>query len=559
MRLQRQSNGQVIQFDTHATLGAGGEALVFAVPGDAQIVAKVYRRPTPAHASKLASMLANPPVDPMAAQGHVSIAWPTDVLQTADGTRRIVGFVMPRAAGERALIEFYNPTARRQQCPLFNYLYLHRTARNLAAAVRAVHNRGYVIGDLNEMNILVTDTALVTLVDTDSFQVRDVQSHTVHRCPVGRPEFTPPELQGKTFRELDRNPEHDLFGLGVLIFQLLMEGTHPFAGVYTGEGEPPPYEARIMRGEFPYGTRPVPYRVMPAAPPFRNLHPRLQELFLRCFEEGHSNPQARPDAETWVTALQAAEDALVVCAVNDQHRYGNHLDACPWCERTQRLRGRDPFPSRQAVESGSYAGSQASVQTALPSAGRPSPPPMPTPTFQPAQPAVAAPVVQPPVLKAPEPRGASGLGRWLAIGALLVTIGAAGWGVNGYVARQKAVAVAAAAAKARQAKLAESAGERKSAETLLREVTTAIERFKREALTEEQVDQIKADLRIKLEQALSHANRAIELEPENAQSWVLRVRSLRISGDEDGARTAVKEALQKFPGNRDLLEQRDLL
>ena len=559
MRLQRQSTGQVLQFDTRATLGAGGEALVFAVPGDAQIVAKVYRRPLPAHASKLASMLANPPADPMAAQGHVSIAWPTDVLQTADGTRRIVGFIMPRADGERALIEFYNPTARRQQCPLFNYLYLHRTARNLASAVRAVHHRGYVIGDLNEMNILVTDTALVTLVDCDSFQVRDVQSHTVHRCPVGRPEFTPPELQGKTFRDLDRNPEHDLFGLGVLVFQLLMEGTHPFSGVYTGEGEPPPYEARIMRGEFTYGTRPVPYRVMPAALPFGTLHTRLQELFLRCFEEGHSNPQARPDAETWVTALQAAEDALAECAVNDQHRYSNHLDACPWCNRMRLLRGRDPFPSRAAVESGNYAGSQASLQTALPSVGRPTLPPLPTPTFQPAQPVVAAPVVTAPVAPAPGESGGVGLGRWLAIGALLASTGAVGFGVNNYLTHQKAVAAAAVAARAKQAKLADADSERKSADALLRDVTKAIERFKRETLTEAQVDQIKAELRTKLEQALSHAGRSIELEPENVQGWVLRVRALRISGDEDGARSAVKEALQKFPGNRDLLEQRDLL
>jgi hypothetical protein len=559
MRLQRQSSGQVLQFDTRATLGAGGEALVFAVPGEAQIVAKVYRRPMPEHASKLASMLANPPVDPMAAQGHVSIAWPVDMLYTADGTRRIVGFVMPRADGERALIEFYNPTARRQQCPLFNYLYLHRTARNLASAVRAVHHRGYVIGDLNEMNILVTDTALVTLVDCDSFQVRDVQSRTVHRCPVGRPEFTPPELQGKTFRDLDRNPEHDLFGLGVLIFQLLMEGTHPFAGVYTGEGEPPPYEARIMRGEFPYGSRPVPYRVMPAAPPFRNLHPRLQELFLRCFEEGHSNPQARPDAETWVTALQAAEDALAECAVNDQHRYGSHLDTCPWCERTQRLRGRDPFPSRQAVESGTYAGSQASVQTALPSVGRPTLPPMPTPTFQHAQAAVAAPVVTAPVAPASMQHEGPGIGRWVAIGALVLGTGAAAVGVNSYVSHQKTVAATATAARARQAKLAEAEGERNSADTLLKDVTRAIERFKRETLTEAQVDQIKAELRTKLEQAQSHATRSIELDPQNAQGWVLKVRALRISGDEDGAKSAVKDALQKFPGNRDLLEQRDLL
>src|SRR5438105_3869599 len=82
-------------------------------------------------------------------------------------------------------------------------------ARNIAAAVHAVHSRGYVIGDVNESNILVTDTALATLVDTDSFQVRDPGSGVVYRCPVGKPEFTPPELQGASFGEIDRTPEHD--------------------------------------------------------------------------------------------------------------------------------------------------------------------------------------------------------------------------------------------------------------------------------------------------------------------------------------------------------------
>jgi Flp pilus assembly protein TadD len=151
------------------------------------------------------------------------------------------------------------------------------------------------------------------------------------------------------------------------------------------------------------------------------------------------------------------------------------------------------------------------------------------------------------------------MGRWIALGALSIVLGIGSVGVERYLSHQKTAAAAAAASKVKQAKLAEAAGERSSAEGLLREVTRAIERFKREALTEEQVDQIKAELRTKLEQALAHADRAIGLEPENAEGWVLRVRALRISGDEDSARSAVKEALQKFPGNRGLLEQRDLL
>ena len=170
--------------------------------------------------------------------------------------------------------------------------------RNLAAAVGALHLRGYVIGDVNESNTLVTESALVTLVDTDSFQVRDPQTGLVYRCPVGTPQFTPPELQNKTFAHVDRMPEHDAFGLAVLIFQLLMEGAHPYAGRYTGSGDPPPFEVRISLGHFPHGTRPRgPYRPMPAALPLGVLHPSLQELFERCFVDGHRDPQVRPMLE----------------------------------------------------------------------------------------------------------------------------------------------------------------------------------------------------------------------------------------------------------------------
>jgi serine/threonine protein kinase len=229
---------------------------------------------------------------------------------------------------------------------------LLRTARNLARAVRSVHSRGYVIGDVNESNVLVADDAIVTLVDTDSFQVND--GTTVYRCTVGKPEYTPPELQGMSFRDVDRSVEHDLFGLGVLIYQLLMEGTHPFGGVFTGQGEAPELQDRIKAGHFPHGRRRVPYKPMPLAPTFQMLPVALQELFLLCFEQGHGNPAARPTAEVWSKALGEAEDGLVTCGVNGQHHYSDHLGVCPWCERAAKLGGRDPFPALGAISSGQH-------------------------------------------------------------------------------------------------------------------------------------------------------------------------------------------------------------
>ncbi|WP_373524937.1 tetratricopeptide repeat protein [Nostoc sp.] len=333
------------------SLGRGGEACVYTVPSDNNLVAKIYHKPTTAHADKLQAMLANPPENPTASLGHISIAWPEDLLRAADGKNSILGFLMPRIQGMRPIIDFYNPRTRRQHCPLFNYQYLLRTARNLAAAFAALHASGYCIGDVNESNILVSDTALVTLIDTDSFQVLDPSNNVVYRCPVGKPEFTPPELQNKTFAQHDREISHDLFGLAVLVFQLLMEGTHPFSGIFQGAIEPPPYEARIASGHFTYSQkRYVPYLPTPVAPAWEILHPSLQELFVRCFEEGHNNPLLRPSAQTWLSAIAEAEDSLITCTTNPQHRYNNHMRSCPWCERTVRLGGRDPFPSHRAIE-----------------------------------------------------------------------------------------------------------------------------------------------------------------------------------------------------------------
>jgi hypothetical protein len=114
----------------------------------------------------------------------------------------------------------------------------------------------------------------------------------------------------------------------------------------------------------------VPYYPKPSAPPYDLLPPTLQELFVRCFETGHTQALARPDASTWQRALHEVEQALLTCPANDQHLYSHHLPACPWCARTQRLGGRDPFPSRQAVQ---QSHSPLSLQGPLQAVGSPPP------------------------------------------------------------------------------------------------------------------------------------------------------------------------------------------
>jgi len=338
--LRRRSTGVEMALDPALEIGVGGEARVLGIRWDPGLVAKLYHRPTLEHARKLALMMETPPTLPAGA----SIAWPLDLLTDPRGVR-FAGFLMPRAEGPR-VFEFYNPVSRRRTAPLFDWARLHRVGANLAAAFDALHAAGYVVGDVNESNILVHPAdASVTLVDADSMQVRGHGPRELYRSKVGKAEFTPPELQGTHFADVDRAAEHDRFGLAVLLFLLLMEGTHPFAARYPDGVEVPPVEERIGGGMFPHARPGDDCRPPRMAPPFFSLAPAVQALFMRAFAQGHADPAARPTAAEWAAALAQAEAQLATCAANPRHRHAPHVDFCPWCHRTRVLQGRDPFPA----------------------------------------------------------------------------------------------------------------------------------------------------------------------------------------------------------------------
>ncbi|MBN1813832.1 MAG: SUMF1/EgtB/PvdO family nonheme iron enzyme [Anaerolineae bacterium] len=320
-------------------IGRGGESDIYHVADHPDYLIKVYTTPHVAvYERKLAWMLDHPPDDPTDQQEHVSFAWPLAMLYDEKGA--FVGYLMPCIQSAVTALKVFNPRLRAQTLPNFDRRYLHRAARNLAAVVEALHARNYVIGDLHESNVMVTSSALVTLIDTDSFQVE--ADGQLYPCIVGKPEYTPPELQGKSFQRVKRTPEHDHFGLGVLIFQLLMEGNHPFRGQWLGSGDPPPLEEKIRRGLFPYFTG----ASGPVAPPptglaLETLHPEIVHLTRRCFVDGHQQPDLRPTPGEWKQVLATAEGNLVACSQG--HYYSNYLDTCPQC-RTQAAPRQRPRP-----------------------------------------------------------------------------------------------------------------------------------------------------------------------------------------------------------------------
>ena len=384
--LYRRSNGRPLSIRDDNLLGSGGEGSIYTLDELPDLVAKVYHSPSGTIGAKLALMVDNPPTMP-ALDGHVSIAWPLDTLHSALPTRanNTAGFLMHKIVSMKEVTSAYNPAARKRSFPHFTYRHLCAVAINIAIAVNAVHGRNYVIGDINESNILINDNALVTLIDTDSFQVIDQSDGTIYRSPVGKPEYTPPDLQGHSFDAVDRNEYHDRFGLGVIIFQLLMEGRHPYAGRFTGRGEPPAVEDNIARGHFLHnGTRAVPLVEGPGYMPWHTLDGSVAELFRLCFERGHDNQIVRPTAFLWEERITQAVGSFVTCTRNPHHLYFGHNSTCPWCDRRDMLRGRDPFPDIRGPEPllmrGTTGDSASSPSGSAPPTPRPQPrPPPPSP------------------------------------------------------------------------------------------------------------------------------------------------------------------------------------
>ena len=127
-----------------------------------------------------------------------------------------------------------------------------RTALNIACGLASVHATGCVVGDINHSGILISNNALATLIDCDSFQIQ--VGGKAFLCKVGVPDFTPPELQGKRLDQFIRTPNHDAFGLAIVLFNLLFMGRHPFAGRFLGRGDIP-LEMAIAQYRFAYSAR----------------------------------------------------------------------------------------------------------------------------------------------------------------------------------------------------------------------------------------------------------------------------------------------------------------
>ena len=303
-------------------LKQGGEGAIYDVQGRGNLVAKIYR----AHidhqkAEKLALMVS------LKTERLLKLAaWPTEILFDRPGGRTI-GFLMNKLVGYEDVHILYGVKSRLAQFPEARWPFLIQAASNIARAFLLIHEQEHVIGDINHGSVGASKNSTVVLFDCDSFQI--IAQARQYLCAVGIDTHTPPELQGRSLQGVIRTPNHDAFGLAVIIFQLLFLGRHPFAGKFLGAKETPPLHRLISEHRFAYGSH-ARLRQMEqpvGTIPLEAVSQPVANLFERAFAPGG----VRPSPESWIEALKGLASSLKPCVANSGHNYLKSLPTCPWC------------------------------------------------------------------------------------------------------------------------------------------------------------------------------------------------------------------------------------
>ncbi|TWI96768.1 DNA-binding helix-hairpin-helix protein with protein kinase domain [Mucilaginibacter frigoritolerans] len=309
------------RYVTGRRIGEGGEGIIYEVQGSTEFVIKVYKEKTDRDKEDKLIFMAS-----MAMPELLKFAaWPVDVIRDAAG--QVAGFVMKKLVSFVPLHMLFNPMDRKRIFPDKGYNFLIHVARNLAIAFHQIHQQGIVVGDVNEANILVSNTGMVVLIDCDSFQVKNGSRY--HFCEVGIPRYTPPELLEKgSFEQVVRTINTDSFSLATLIFQLIFLGRAPFTGINLSK-EDFEEDKAIRLGEFAYSLRRSNKKLSPAkySLDLNTFTPGV----INDFHEAFENRVARPTPIQWINDLENLSKEIRVCDRSGLHFYPRGLSKCPWC------------------------------------------------------------------------------------------------------------------------------------------------------------------------------------------------------------------------------------
>lgn len=227
-------------------LGQGGEAEIYDL-GDGRVL-KWWKPPDhpdydglPDAQAAAAQRLAERPAKLRAMPGNLpsAVVAPCGFALADKCSTEVVGYLMPKVAGV-PLHSYGEPKWRREHPVDGSDVVAALLA--LHDAIAALHRRGIVVGDCNDLNVLV-DGDRVHLIDVDSYQLPGFP------CPMFSERFVDPRLCDTTMIPVQPHDESsDWFAFAVMTLRSLL-GVGPWGGVHQPADPakrcPPP--ARALR------------------------------------------------------------------------------------------------------------------------------------------------------------------------------------------------------------------------------------------------------------------------------------------------------------------------
>lgn len=279
-------------------ISSGGEGTVYKT--DTEYVAKIYRKDKLSERKKKK-------IDLLVQSGVnvKGVCFPEKCLYYDEEKKEFVGYLMKKAEGKSLDCSFFKGE-RGVNCHFSKWSRsdLVELCITILSTINKLHSLGIIIGDLNGANILVTSPTSVFFVDTDSFQINDLP------CPVGKEEFTAPEIQGKDYGMFLRTEGNENFAVATLLFRLLMFGIDPYT---QKDGES--ISHNIQSGDFSFPFRDNSNGKTPEGDWkffWSHLFFPIKEQFYSTFKKGGRfySEEDRPNVADWLKLLKRYKTQL---------------------------------------------------------------------------------------------------------------------------------------------------------------------------------------------------------------------------------------------------------
>ncbi len=317
--------GKAVKLDPTHAIGKGGEADVFDLRDGRAL--KVWKTPDHpdltgrAEEQRAAEARLRHAGDKLSALERVRAALPPQVVTpleraTDRSGKNVLGYTMPLVRDAEPLVRFSEPRFRRLGVTDEDVLALFRS---LHGVVSAVHRAGVVIGDFNDLNVLVVNAREPRLIDVDSMQV------AAYPCHVYTERFCDPRLCDRTAPapRLARpyDVDADWFAYAALLFQSMVL-VSPYGGVH----KPRDIAARVPAARRPLERMSVFTPDVQYPRPARSLDAlsrEARELFRAVFEQDTRGPFPLSLLDRLLATSTALPAAALTSSVVAALRQGN--------------------------------------------------------------------------------------------------------------------------------------------------------------------------------------------------------------------------------------------